>query len=211
MSSMPGARALCCRHTTGHGLAAPVCAGYFCLAAGVSLASGVQIGGLASWAQLASADALVKLAPAAALVILITLVLHRVRQEARPRCSAPPWAGAACALGCGRCCLGLWQAWCPALRWPSLPPACMSLPAGTCRSPFALPALLVAVPAAFYGLLWTYGISLDEAREAGWVSKPNVSASFGAAYASLRCWWQRQRLGALRALGGRAGLVHLRA
>ncbi|KAL4419479.1 hypothetical protein ABPG77_008281 [Micractinium sp. CCAP 211/92] len=94
--------------------------GYFCLAAGVSLASGVQIGGLASWAQLASTGALVKLAPAAALVILITLVLHRV------------------------------------------------------RSPFALPALLVAVPAAFYGLLWTCDITLDEAREAGWVSKPNL-------------------------------------
>lgn len=47
--------------------------------------------------QLGSADALVKLAPALALVALITLVLHRVR-----------WARAACpgldsrARGCGR-------------------------------------------------------------------------------------------------------------
>ncbi|KAL4431193.1 hypothetical protein ABPG75_006449 [Micractinium tetrahymenae] len=41
------------------------------------------------------------------------------------------------------------------------------------KSPFALPALLVATPAAFYGLLWARGMSLDEAREAGWVSKPN--------------------------------------
>lgn len=44
-----------------------------------------------------------------------------------------------------------------------------------CRSAFALPMLLVATPAAFYALLWARGMSLDEAREAGWVSKPNVS------------------------------------
>lgn len=80
-----------------HAASAPPRAGYFCLAAGVSLASGVQVSGLPSWVQLGSADALVKLAPALALVALITLVLHRVR-----------WARAACpgldsrARGCGR-------------------------------------------------------------------------------------------------------------
>lgn len=92
--------------------------GYFCLAAGVSLASGVEVSGLASWAQLASAEALLKLAPALAMVLLITVVLQRF------------------------------------------------------RSPFVLPALLVAAPALFYAVLWCQGMSLEEAREAGWVSKP---------------------------------------
>ena len=45
----------------------------------MSLATGLHIGDLASWAQLASGDALLKLAPALAMVLLITVVLHRVR------------------------------------------------------------------------------------------------------------------------------------
>lgn len=97
--------------------------GYFCLAAGVSLASGVQVGGLASWAELASVDALTKLAPALALVALISLVLHKV------------------------------------------------------RSPLALPALLLAAPLVFYAVLWARGISLEEARQAGWVSAPQPGDS----------------------------------
>jgi hypothetical protein len=48
--------------------------------------------------------------------------------------------------------------------------ACRSV----CRSPFALPALLVAAPALFYLVLFATGASLDDAREAGWVSKPQV-------------------------------------
>ncbi len=46
---------------------------------GVSLATGLHVGDLSSWAQLASRDALIKLAPALAMVLLITAVLHRVR------------------------------------------------------------------------------------------------------------------------------------
>lgn len=92
--------------------------GYFCLAAGMSLATGRHIDGLSSWAQLASRDALLKLAPALAMVLLITAVLHRV------------------------------------------------------RSPFALPALLLAAPALFYGVLAACGWSLADARAAGWVSTP---------------------------------------
>ena len=46
---------------------------------GVSLATGLHMGDLSSWAQLASRDALIKLAPALAMVLLITAVLHRVR------------------------------------------------------------------------------------------------------------------------------------
>ena len=54
---------------------------------------------------------------------------------------------------------------------PRVPlPSCHYL----CRSPFALPALLVAAPAFFYLVLFATGASLDEAREAGWVSKPQV-------------------------------------
>ena len=40
------------------------------------------------------------------------------------------------------------------------------------RSPFALPALLLLAPALFYGVLAAAGMSLADAREAGWVSKP---------------------------------------
>ena len=90
--------------------------------AGVSLASGLQVSSLASWAQLASGDALLKLAPALAIVALISLVLHRV------------------------------------------------------RSPFALPALLVAAPLLFYAFLFARGLTLEDARNAGWVSKPQVRA-----------------------------------
>lgn len=53
--------------------------GFFCLAAGVSIASGVQLPTLASWQGLLTADALLKLAPALAFVLLIILVTHTVR------------------------------------------------------------------------------------------------------------------------------------
>ena len=46
---------------------------------GVSLASGVQVATLSSWAQLANADALLKLAPALAMVACIILVMHKIR------------------------------------------------------------------------------------------------------------------------------------
>ncbi len=42
------------------------------------------------------------------------------------------------------------------------------------RSPFALPILLLAVPCVFYGLLRAFGYTLQDAQEAGWVSKPQV-------------------------------------
>lgn len=73
-----------------------------------------------TWAALADTDALIKLAPAVAVVLLIAATLRRF------------------------------------------------------RSPFALPLLLVAVPLGFYGVLWAAGLSLDDAREAGWVTKPQV-------------------------------------
>ncbi|PRW58410.1 sulfate transporter [Chlorella sorokiniana] len=105
--------------------------GYFCLAAGVSLATGLHVGDLSSWAQLASRDALIKLAPALGMVLLITAVLHRV------------------------------------------------------RSPFALPALLLAAPAVFYGVLAACGWSLADARAAGWVSSPQEGDS---AWRFWRAW-----------------------
>lgn len=43
-----------------------------------------------------------------------------------------------------------------------------------CRSPFALPLLLVAIPLAFYAVLWSMGLTLDDARAAGWVTQPQV-------------------------------------
>lgn len=52
--------------------------GYFCLAAGVSLASGVHIDeDPMTWAGLASADALLHLVPALLLLLLITAVQRR--------------------------------------------------------------------------------------------------------------------------------------
>lgn len=42
----------------------------------------------------------------------------------------------------------------------------------SCRSPFALPALLLACPLLFYAFLFAFGLTLEDAREAGWVSKP---------------------------------------
>lgn len=44
------------------------------------------------------------------------------------------------------------------------------------RSPYALPALLLAVPAAFYAVLALGGWSLEDARRAGWVVTPQASA-----------------------------------
>jgi len=51
---------------------------------------------------------------------------------------------------------------------------CSSARLPACRSPFALPALLVTAPLLFYGVLFACGMSLEDAREAGWVSKPQV-------------------------------------
>lgn len=45
----------------------------------MSLATGLQVRGVASWAQLACQDALLKLAPALAMAALISAVMHRVR------------------------------------------------------------------------------------------------------------------------------------
>ena len=49
------------------------------------------------------------------------------------------------------------------------------LTSSSCRSPFALPTLLVAAPAAFYAVLFATGHTLADARAAGWVSKPQAS------------------------------------
>ncbi len=40
------------------------------------------------------------------------------------------------------------------------------------RSPLALPATLLAIPAAFYGVLLMAGVSLADAQAAGWVPQP---------------------------------------
>ena len=45
------------------------------------------------------------------------------------------------------------------------------------RSPYALPSLLLAVPAAFYATLLLSGRSLQEARDGGWVTQPQVRRS----------------------------------
>lgn len=42
------------------------------------------------------------------------------------------------------------------------------------RSPYALPALLLAVPAAFHLALLVAGVSLEEARAGGWVTPAQV-------------------------------------
>ena len=44
------------------------------------------------------------------------------------------------------------------------------------RNPFALPGVLLLVPAGFYLVLLCMGSSLDSARDHGWVTKPAVSA-----------------------------------
>jgi SulP family sulfate permease len=46
-----------------------------------------------------------------------------------------------------------------------------------CRSPYALPALLLAVPLAFYGLLAAGGWTLEDARRGGWVAQPQPDDS----------------------------------
>ena len=40
------------------------------------------------------------------------------------------------------------------------------------RSPLALPATLLAIPAAFYAVLLAAGVSLADAQAAGWVPQP---------------------------------------
>ncbi|KAI7843279.1 hypothetical protein COHA_003111 [Chlorella ohadii] len=55
--------------------------------------------------------------------------------------------------------------------------ALISLVMARTRSPFALPTLLVAAPAAFYAVLFATGHSLEDAREAGWVGKPQPGDS----------------------------------
>jgi SulP family sulfate permease len=55
--------------------------------------------------------------------------------------------------------------------------ALISLVMARTRSPFALPTLLVAAPAAFYAVLFTTGHTLADARAAGWVSKPQPGDS----------------------------------
>jgi hypothetical protein len=49
------------------------------------------------------------------------------------------------------------------------------------RSPFALPLLLLALPLGFYGVLWAAGLTLEDARDAGWVTKPQASGGRWAA------------------------------
>lgn len=44
------------------------------------------------------------------------------------------------------------------------------------RNPFALPGVLLLVPAGFYLVLLCMGSSLESARDHGWVTKPAVSA-----------------------------------
>jgi len=47
------------------------------------------------------------------------------------------------------------------------------------RSPFALPALLLAAPAIFYGVLAACGWTLEDSRAAGWVSTPQPGDGAG--------------------------------
>lgn len=42
------------------------------------------------------------------------------------------------------------------------------------RHPLALPAMLLAIPAFFYACLAASGISLQQARDAGWVAQLEV-------------------------------------
>jgi hypothetical protein len=46
------------------------------------------------------------------------------------------------------------------------------------RHPLALPAMLVAIPAIFYAYLAASGISLQTARDAGWVAQLEVGSIF---------------------------------
>lgn len=57
------------------------------------------------------------------------------------------------------------------------------------RSPYALPALLLATPLLFYAALAAAGMSLADAQAAGWVTRPQVgeAAVFGRLPAT-RAW-----------------------
>jgi hypothetical protein len=45
------------------------------------------------------------------------------------------------------------------------------------RNPLLLPAVLVAIPAGFHVLLIAFGISLQEAADAGWTMQPEVGGA----------------------------------
>lgn len=154
------------------------------LSAGVSLATGVQLDGSpASWARLLAPDALLKLAPALGLVVCITLVLRRFR-----------------CVACLGSCKGLElraSAETQARRRAQLLLACRRCR----RSPLALPALLVAAPLLFYAFLLARGLSLDDAREAGWVSKPQPGDSDWQ-------WWRAWCV-VVGGWGGKAGAAGL--
>ena len=51
-----------------------------------------------------------------------------------------------------------------------------------CRHPAALPAAIIAIPLAFYGVLTATGASLADARSAGWVLPPEPPAPFWKVY-----------------------------
>ncbi|KAI8470530.1 MAG: hypothetical protein J3K34DRAFT_255209 [Monoraphidium minutum] len=92
--------------------------GYFCLAAGVGLGAGVQVGSFSSWLNLFARDPLIKLAPTVVSALVLMLTMTRA------------------------------------------------------RSPWALPAVLVALPLAFHAVLLATGITLEQAQDAGWALKP---------------------------------------
>ena len=68
------------------------------------------------------------------------------------------------------------------------------------RGPWALPAVLVALPAAFYAVLLATGTSLAEAQDAGWALKPQVTRGGGR-----RCWGGDQGEGKGRRQGFEGG------
>jgi hypothetical protein len=53
------------------------------------------------------------------------------------------------------------------------------------RSPWALPAVLVLLPSAFYAYLLATGTSLADAQDAGWALKPQARGARGRAAALL--------------------------
>jgi hypothetical protein len=152
--------------------------GYFCLAAGIGQGAGVQIGSFSSWLGLFTRGG-------------------EARRAARPALAertaglAARWLGWRAGRGLGTPLLTSPQ---KSADKPPHPPSNPILPSDAltklvptlasaaalfltmtrARSPFALPAVLVALPLAFYAVLLATGTSLAEAQDLGWALKPQV-------------------------------------
>lgn len=107
--------------------------GYFCLAAGASLGTGLTIEGFATWSKFLVWDPLLwsKLGSSLAFAWLMFYVAYNVKHVA------------------------------------------------------ALPSILVATPILFFVALWGLGISVEEARAAGWIPYPDPDPAAGWACFSL--------------------------